>query len=147
MFSVFFFQREEKGKTITGILGFGFFGSKNGGFVTGNCYSKIGLLKPYFYSVFWVRAFWAKLSKKDSLLDKNKKLQMSANLGSTLPGTLSKPSVRGSFLKSTTTAFSTFVIRGILTRSESAIAQRTWGGPCSSCPQSSGPTARPSLSR
>ena len=39
--------------------------SKNGRFVTHNCFSKIGVLKPLLFIVFWgVRAFWAKLSKK-----------------------------------------------------------------------------------
>ena len=33
-------------KMITGISGFGFFGSKNGRFVTHNCFSKIASLKP-----------------------------------------------------------------------------------------------------
>ena len=43
-------EREEKGKKkmITGIYEFGFFLSKNGRFVTQNCFSKIGLLKPVF---------------------------------------------------------------------------------------------------
>ena len=38
--------------------------SENGRFVTHNCFSKIGVLKPLFYSVLGVRVFWAKLSKK-----------------------------------------------------------------------------------
>ena len=36
---------------ITGISGFGLFLSKNGLFVTHNCFSKNALLKPQFYSV------------------------------------------------------------------------------------------------
>ena len=40
------------------------FWSKNGSFVTHICFSTKKCLKPCFYSVFWVRAFWAKVSKK-----------------------------------------------------------------------------------
>ena len=49
---------------ITGISGFGFFGPKKMAFswrIT--FFQKIGW-NPYFYSVLWVRVFWAKLSKK-----------------------------------------------------------------------------------
>ena len=39
--------------------------SKNGRFVTHNSFQKKkACWNPYFYSVFWVRAFWAKVSKK-----------------------------------------------------------------------------------
>ena len=52
---------------ISVISGFGFFWSKNGRFVTHICFSKKQTCwNPYFYSVFWVRAFWAKLSKTES---------------------------------------------------------------------------------
>ena len=37
--------------------------SRNGRFVTHICFQK-NLLKPLFLLCFWVRAFWAKLSKK-----------------------------------------------------------------------------------
>ena len=43
---------------------FGFFWSKNGRFVTHKCFSKKRPWNHYFYCVFCVRAFWAKLSKK-----------------------------------------------------------------------------------
>ena len=32
------------------------------------CFSKIGLLKPLFYSVLGVGALWAKVSKKEILI-------------------------------------------------------------------------------
>ena len=38
--------------------------SKNGRFVTQTVFPKMPCWNSYFYSVFWVRAFWAKLSKK-----------------------------------------------------------------------------------
>ena len=46
----FVVEREEAGTNtmITGIYDFGFFLSKNGRFVTHNCFSKIGVLKPLF---------------------------------------------------------------------------------------------------
>ena len=60
----FVVERDEKGKKndnwhfwIWDFL------SKNGRFVTHICFSKNALLKPLFYSVFWVRAF-VELSKK-----------------------------------------------------------------------------------
>ena len=40
------------------------FGSKNGHFVTHNCFSKMCSLKPLFYRVLGVLALWARLSKK-----------------------------------------------------------------------------------
>ena len=43
---------------ITGISGFGSFWSKNGHVVTVNCVWFLGLLKPLFYSVLGLRAFW-----------------------------------------------------------------------------------------
>ena len=46
-------------------------GSKNGCFVTVNCFCSFGLPKPLFYSVLGVRGFWAKWPKK-GCLDKNK---------------------------------------------------------------------------
>ena len=49
---------------ITGISGLGLFWSKNGRFLTQNCFPQNGLLKPYSYSVFSVRTFLAKLSEK-----------------------------------------------------------------------------------
>ena len=49
---------------ITEIYKFWVFLSKNGRFVTHNWFSKKKALKPYFYSVFGVQAFWAKMSKK-----------------------------------------------------------------------------------
>ena len=65
-------EREEKGKKmITEIYEFGFL-SKNGRFVTHICFSKNTCWNPYFYSVFWVRAFWAKVSKKE-ILDTHQK--------------------------------------------------------------------------
>ena len=48
---------------VTGISGFGFFRSKNGRFVTHICFSK-SLAETPIFIVFWVYAFWAKLSKK-----------------------------------------------------------------------------------
>ena len=43
---------------ITGVSGFGYFGSKNGRFVTHSCFPKLVLQNPYFI-VFWGRArFW-----------------------------------------------------------------------------------------
>ena len=46
-FGVFVVEREKRAKKmITGIPGFGFFLSKNGRFVTHNCFSKNALLKP-----------------------------------------------------------------------------------------------------
>ena len=48
---------------ITGISGFGFL-SKNGRFVTHNCFSKKLAETPIFIVFFGVRAFWAKVSKK-----------------------------------------------------------------------------------
>ena len=74
-----FFVVEREGnrqkKMITGISGLGFF-SKNGRFVMHNCFSKIGVLKPLFYSVLGARVFWAKLSKKGNFWTpiKNKKM-------------------------------------------------------------------------
>ena len=49
---------------ITEIYKFWVFWSKNGRFVTHICFPKKKALKPLFYSVFWVRAFWAKVWKK-----------------------------------------------------------------------------------
>ena len=73
--------REEKGKKmIAGISGFGFFWSKNGRFVTQNCFPQNGLLKPLFYSVFWVRAFLAKLSKKGKFWTPTKKRKLFLSL-------------------------------------------------------------------
>ena len=48
---------------IAEIYKFWFFWSKNGRFVTHICFPKKGL-KPLFYSVLGVSAFWAKVSKK-----------------------------------------------------------------------------------
>ena len=65
MLYVFVVQREkerEKQK-ITGISGLGVF-SKNGRFVTVNCFQKLVYWKPYFHSVLWVCACWAKLWKR-----------------------------------------------------------------------------------
>ena len=55
----FVVEREENRQKnmITGISGFGFFFSKNDRFVTHNCFSKIGVLKPLFYSVLGGCAF------------------------------------------------------------------------------------------
>ena len=63
---VFVVEKEEKGKkkTITGISGFGFFLVHKWPFRDAHLLFKKTLLKPLFYSVFWVCAFWAKLSKK-----------------------------------------------------------------------------------
>ena len=58
---------------ITGISGLGFFWSNNGRFVTHICFSKNALPKPLFYSAFWVRAFWAKLSKRGNFGHPQKK--------------------------------------------------------------------------
>ena len=61
---VFVVQREEKGKKkITGISGFGFL-SKNGRFVTQNCFPKHGLLKPPIFIVFWGCALFGQVVKK-----------------------------------------------------------------------------------
>ena len=49
---------------ITEIYKFWVFWSKNGRFVTHICFPKKRPWNPYFYSVFWVQAFWAKMSKK-----------------------------------------------------------------------------------
>ena len=57
-------KKNRQKKMIIGIYEFGILGSKNGRFVTHICFSKKRPWNPYFYSVFWVRAFWAKLSKK-----------------------------------------------------------------------------------
>ena len=65
-------------KMITGISGFGFL-SKNGRFVTHICFSKNALLKPLFYSVFCVRAFLAKLSKKGNFGHPPKKRKLIDN--------------------------------------------------------------------
>ena len=35
-------------------------------------FQKMGCWNPYFYSVFWVRVFWAKLSKKGNLNTRQK---------------------------------------------------------------------------
>ena len=66
MFVVFVVEKDEKGKNRNDNWNFWFwfFGSKNGRFVMHNCFSQICFLKPLFYSVCGVRAFWAKLSKK-----------------------------------------------------------------------------------
>ena len=48
---------------ITGISGWVLL-SKNGRFVMVNCFSKICLLKPLFYSVLGLCAFWAKVVKR-----------------------------------------------------------------------------------
>ena len=45
-------------------MNFGFFWSKNCRFVTHICFPKKRPWNPYFYSVFLVRVFWAKVSKK-----------------------------------------------------------------------------------
>ena len=64
---------------ITGISGFVFL-SKNGRFVTQNCFPKNGLLKPLFYSVFFGRrTFLAKLFKKGNLGHPPKKEKMTDN--------------------------------------------------------------------
>ena len=56
-------RKRQQQKTITGISGFGFFGSKKWPFRDAYLFSK----KNLFYSVFWVRVFWAKLSKRGNL--------------------------------------------------------------------------------
>ena len=58
---------------ITGISEFGFL-SKNGRFVTHICFSTKPCWNPCFYSVFWVHAFWAKVSKKE-ILDTHQKME------------------------------------------------------------------------
>ena len=50
-----------------------FFWSKNGRFVTHICFPKKRPWNPYFYCVFWVRAFWAKVSKKGNFEKPHKK--------------------------------------------------------------------------
>ena len=49
---------------ITGISEFGFFCPKMAVSWRNTVFQKMGCWNPYFYSVFWVRTFWAKLSKK-----------------------------------------------------------------------------------
>ena len=66
-------QREEEGKNIiTGISGFGFFLSKNGHFVTVNCFCFFGLLKPLIYIVFLGCAPFGPSCQKRHFLDQKK---------------------------------------------------------------------------
>ena len=66
-------EREEKGKKkITGISGFGIFCPKMAVSWRKTVFQKMGCWNPYFYSVFWVRAFLAKLSKRE-ILDTHQK--------------------------------------------------------------------------
>ena len=60
---------------ITEIYKFWVFWSKNGRFVTHICFpkKKERPWNPYFYSVFWVRVFWAKVSKKGNFEKPSKK--------------------------------------------------------------------------
>ena len=76
-------RRKEPPKMITGISWIGFL-SKHGRFVTHNCFSKIGVLKPYFYSMFggarflgqFVKRgnFWTPPPKKKKIMTDNWKL-------------------------------------------------------------------------
>ena len=58
---------------IAGISGFGFFGSKNGCFVTHMFFFKKCSAETRVYSVLGVHAFLAKLSKKGEILDPQNK--------------------------------------------------------------------------
>ena len=60
-------------------MNLGCFGPTNGRFVTHICLSNKNGWNPYFYSVFWVRAFWAKVSKKELLKTHQKREKMTDN--------------------------------------------------------------------
>ena len=63
---MFVVQKDEKGKKtmITGISGFGFLGSKNGRFVTVNCFCFFGLLNPRWYGVLGGVRFLGQVARK-----------------------------------------------------------------------------------
>ena len=59
-------NKKEKNRQTDDNWNFWFwFLSKNGRFLTQICFSKDALLKPLFYSVFWLRPFLAKWSKRE----------------------------------------------------------------------------------
>ena len=71
-FVFFVVQREENGQkqVITGISGFGFsWVKKIGRFVTVICFSKIGLLNPHIFIVFWGCALFGPSCQKRQFLD------------------------------------------------------------------------------
>ena len=71
------FTEKKKGpkKLIIGISGFGFFGPKMAVSWRIPLFQKMPCWNPCFYSEFWVRAFWAKLSKKE-ILDTHQKINI-----------------------------------------------------------------------
>ena len=63
---------------ITGISGFGFSLSKNGRFVTNNCFSESGVLKPLFLLCFGVRVSGPSCQKRE-ILDSHHKKSLTDN--------------------------------------------------------------------
>ena len=64
-------RKKSAKKMITEIYEFWFFWSKNGRFVTHICFPKKSFAwNPYFYCVWGVSAFWAKVSKKKEIFEK-----------------------------------------------------------------------------
>ena len=55
-------------------MNFGFFGPKMAVSWHTSAFQKKGL-KPLFYSVFWVRAFWGKVSKKGKFEKRPRKME------------------------------------------------------------------------
>ena len=58
---------------IAGISGFGFYLSKNGRFVTQNCFPQNGLLKPLFLLCFLGARFFGQVVKKGKFWTPTKK--------------------------------------------------------------------------
>ena len=64
---------------ISEIYEFWFFLVQKWPFCDAHLLSKKKALKPLFYSVFWVRAFWAKVSKREILKSHPKKKNLTDN--------------------------------------------------------------------